>query len=246
MSIESGMPSNHLILCCPLLLLPSIFPNIRVFSNESAFCIRWPKYWNFSFNISPSNELPGLISFKMDWLDLLAAQGTLKSLLQHHLQKHQFLCNKLHSNLPSITDYTVAPLHSPHHGMPRSTLLIHSLMSSFLLSEGTFFEFSHLFTLSTDSLIDSVNKHIQYSGPGLIDSVNKQIQYSGPGLLSLQGRAMPRSQFTPVAETSTRETQHHTRRVGEFRFIMPAGSEELTLQALSPKQRDYRVFIDRR
>ena len=73
-SIESVMPSNHLILCCPLLLLPSIFPSIRVFSNESALCIRWPKYWSFSFNISPSNEHPGLISFRMDWLDLLAVQ----------------------------------------------------------------------------------------------------------------------------------------------------------------------------
>ena len=77
-SIESVMPSNHLILCCPLLLLPSIFPSIRVFSNESALHIRWPKYWNFSFNISPSNEHPGLISFRKDWLDLLAVQGTLK------------------------------------------------------------------------------------------------------------------------------------------------------------------------
>ena len=84
MSIESVMPSNHLILCHPLLLLPSIFPNIRVFSNESALCIRWPKYWRFSFNISPSNEHSTLISFRMDWLDLLAVQGTLKSLLQHH------------------------------------------------------------------------------------------------------------------------------------------------------------------
>ena len=83
-SIESVMPSNHLILCHPLLLLPSILPNVRVFSNESALCIRWPKYWNFSFNISPANEHPGLISFRMDWLDLLAGQGTLKSLLQHH------------------------------------------------------------------------------------------------------------------------------------------------------------------
>ena len=83
MSIESVMPSNHLILCCPLLLLPSIFPSIRVFSNESALRIRWPKYWSFSFNISPSNEHPGLISFRLDWLDLLAVQGTLKSLLQH-------------------------------------------------------------------------------------------------------------------------------------------------------------------
>ena len=84
MSIESVMPSNHLILCHPLLLLPSIFPNIRVFSNEPALHIRWPKYWSFSFNISPSNEHPGLTSFRMDWLDLLAVQGTLKSLLQHH------------------------------------------------------------------------------------------------------------------------------------------------------------------
>ena len=83
-------PSNHLILCRPLLLLPSIFPSIRVFSNDSALQIRWPKYWNFSFKISPTNEHPGLISFKMDWLDLLAVQGTLKSLLQHHSSKHQF------------------------------------------------------------------------------------------------------------------------------------------------------------
>ena len=87
MSIESVMPSNHLILCHPLLLLPSILPSIRVFSNETALCIRWPKYWSFSFNISPSNEHPGLISFRMDWLDLLAIQGTLKSLLQHHSSK---------------------------------------------------------------------------------------------------------------------------------------------------------------
>ena len=87
MSIESVMPSSHLILCRPLLLLPSIFPSIRVFSNESALCIRWLKYWSFSFNISPSNEHPGLISFRMDWLDLLAAQETLKSVLQHHSSK---------------------------------------------------------------------------------------------------------------------------------------------------------------
>ena len=88
------MPSNHLILCHPLLLPPSIFPSIRVFSNESALHIRWPKYWSFSFSISPSNEHPGLISFRMDWLDLLAAQGTLKSLLQHHGSKAPIL---LHS-----------------------------------------------------------------------------------------------------------------------------------------------------
>ena len=91
MSIESVMPSNHLILCHPLPLLPSIFPSIRVFSNESALRIRWPKYWSFSFNISPSNEHPGLISFRMDLLDLLAVQGTLKSLLQHHSPKASIL-----------------------------------------------------------------------------------------------------------------------------------------------------------
>ena len=90
-SIESVMPSNHLILCHPLLLLPSIFPSIRVFSNESALCIRWPKYWSFGFNISLSNEYSGLIFFRMDWLDLLAVQGTLKSLLQHHSSKASIL-----------------------------------------------------------------------------------------------------------------------------------------------------------
>ena len=90
MSIESVMPPNHLIFCRPLLLLPSIFPNIRVFSNESALHIRWPKYWGFSFSISPSNEHSGLISFRMDWCDLLAVQGTLKSLLHTTVQKHQF------------------------------------------------------------------------------------------------------------------------------------------------------------
>ena len=85
------MPSNHLILCCPLLLQPSIFPSIRVFLNESTLRIRWLKYWSFSFNISPSNEYPVLISFRMDWLDLLAVQGTLKSLLQHHSSKESIL-----------------------------------------------------------------------------------------------------------------------------------------------------------
>ena len=88
---ELVMPSNHLILCRPLLLLPSIFPSIRVFSNESVLCIRWPKYWSFSFSISPSNEYSGLISFRMDWLDLLAIQGTLKSFLQHHSSKASIL-----------------------------------------------------------------------------------------------------------------------------------------------------------
>ena len=91
MSIESVMPSNHLILCCPLLLPPLIFPSIRVFSNESFLLIRWPKYWSFSFSISPSSEYLGLISFRMDWLDLLAVHGTLKSLLQHRSSKTSIL-----------------------------------------------------------------------------------------------------------------------------------------------------------
>ena len=91
MSIKLMMPSNHLILCCPLLLLPSVFTGIRIFSNESALRIRWPKYYSFSFSISPSSEYSGLISFRMDWLDLLAVQGTLKSLLQHHSSKASIL-----------------------------------------------------------------------------------------------------------------------------------------------------------
>ena len=95
MSIKSVIPSNHLILCRPLFLLPPIPPSIRVFSSESVFCIRWPKYWSFSFSISPSNEYSGLISFRMDWLDFLALQRTLESLLQHHSQKHQFFDTQL-------------------------------------------------------------------------------------------------------------------------------------------------------
>ena len=95
MSIKSVMPSNYLILCRPFLLLPLIFPSIRVFSNESAVCIRWSKYWNFSFSISSSNECSGLISFRIDWLDLLAPQETLKSLLQHHSSKASILCPQL-------------------------------------------------------------------------------------------------------------------------------------------------------
>ena len=95
MSIESVMPSNHLILCRPFLLPPLIFPSIRVFSNESALCIKWPEYWSFSFDISPSNEYLGLISFRMDWLDLLAVQGTRESLHQHTVQKHQFFGTQL-------------------------------------------------------------------------------------------------------------------------------------------------------
>ena len=109
MSIKSVMPSNHLILCHPLLLLPSIFPNIRVFSNESDVRIRWPKYWSFSFNISPSNEHSGLISFSFDWLDLLAVQETLKSLIQHYSSKASILWYSaffiVHPTLISIRDY---------------------------------------------------------------------------------------------------------------------------------------------
>ena len=105
MSIESVIPSNHLILCYPLLLLPSIIPSIRVFSNESVLCIRWPKYWSFSFNISPSNEHPGLISFRMDWLDLLVVQGTLKNLLQHHSSK---------ASIPQCSAFFIVQLSHPY------------------------------------------------------------------------------------------------------------------------------------
>ena len=112
MSIEWMMPFNHLILCCPLLLLPSIFPNIRVFSNGSALCIRWSKYWSFSFNISPSNEL---ISFRMEWLNLLTVQGTLKSLLQHHNSKASIL---LHSA------FFIVQLSHPHMTTGKTIALI--------------------------------------------------------------------------------------------------------------------------
>ena len=108
MFIESVTPSNHLILCHPLLLLPSIFLNIRVFSNESALHIRWPKYWSFSFNISPSNEHPGLISLRMGWLDLLAVQGTLKSLLQHHSSKASILL-RFRASLVSWISLNISP-----------------------------------------------------------------------------------------------------------------------------------------
>ena len=102
-SIKSVMPSNHLILCRPLFLLPSFFPSIRVFSSESVLCIRWPKYWSFSFSISPSNGYLGLISFRMDWLELLAVQGTLKSLLQHHSSKASILQHSAFFYSPTLT-----------------------------------------------------------------------------------------------------------------------------------------------
>ena len=107
MFIELVMPSNHLILYRPLLLLPSIFPSIRVLSNESALRIRWPKYWSFSFNISPSNEHPGLISFRMDWLDLFAVQGALKSLLQHHSSKASILWHSAFLIFPLSHPYMI-------------------------------------------------------------------------------------------------------------------------------------------
>ena len=97
MCSKSVMASSHLILCPPLLLVPTSLPSIRVFSNESTLCVRWPKYWSFSLSIGPSNENPGLVAFRMDWLDLLAVQGTLKSLLQHHSLKHQFFSTQLSS-----------------------------------------------------------------------------------------------------------------------------------------------------
>ena len=115
MCTESLMPSNHLILCRPLLLLPSIFPSIRIFSDESALHIRWPKYWSFSFSISPSNEHPGLICFRMDWLDLLAVQGTLKSLLQHHSSKASILLS---------SDFFIVQLSYPYMTIGKTIALI--------------------------------------------------------------------------------------------------------------------------
>ena len=128
MSIESVMSSNHLILCHPLLLLPSIFPSIRVFSNESALHIRWPKYWSFSFNISPSNEHWGLISFRRDWLDLLAVQGTLKSLLQHHSSKASILWHSAFFRVQLSHPYTTT-------GKTRASTIwtfVHKVMSLLL------------------------------------------------------------------------------------------------------------------
>ena len=114
MPIESVMPSNHLILCRPLLLLPLIFPSIRVLSNESALCIRWPKYWSFSFKISPSIEHPGLISFRMDWLDLLAVQGTLRCLLQHHSSKAAILWHSAFFIIQLLNPYMTTGKTSNH------------------------------------------------------------------------------------------------------------------------------------
>ena len=146
MSIESVMPSNHLILCCPLFLLPSIFPSIRVFSNELVVCIRWPKYWSFSFSISPSNEYSGLISFRMDWLDLLAVQGTLKSLLQHHSSEASILWHSafflvLLSHPAMTTGKTIAFTRRTFIGKVMMSLLfiiLSRLIIIFLHSKGQF------------------------------------------------------------------------------------------------------------
>ena len=147
MSIESVMPSIHLILCPPLLLLPSIFPSIRVFSNESALSIRWPKYWSFSFNISPSNEHSGLISFRMDWLDLLAVQGALKSLLQHYSSKASILqCSAFFtvqlSHPYMTTGKTIVLTRRTFVGKVMS-LLLNMLSRSVLTVEGPF-PWSHI------------------------------------------------------------------------------------------------------
>ena len=156
MSIESVMPSNHLILCRPPLLLPSIFPSIRVFSNESALCIRWPKCWSFSFNISPSKEHRGLISFQMDWLDLLGVQGTLKSLIQHHISKasilwHSAFFTMQHSHPYMTTGKTIALTRWTFVGKVMSLLfnMLSRLVITFLprskhLLEG--YNFLHSFT----------------------------------------------------------------------------------------------------
>ena len=123
MCIESVMPSNHLILCRPLLLLPSIFPSIRVFSSESVLHIRWPNYWSFSFSISPSNEYSGLISFRMDWLDLLAVQQTLKSLLQHHSSKASFLQRSAFFIVQLSHPYMTIHDHWKNHNLTRWTFV---------------------------------------------------------------------------------------------------------------------------
>ena len=155
MSIESVMPSNHLSLCCPLLLLPSVFPRIRVFSNESALPIRWAKYWSFSLNIIPSNEHPGLISFRMDWLDLLAVQGTLESLLQHDSSKASILqCSAffiVHLSHPYIiTGKTIAMMRWTFVGKVMS--LLFNMLSSLVIT----------FLPKSKCLLISCNHHLQW------------------------------------------------------------------------------------
>ena len=157
MSIESVMLSNHLILCCPLLLLPSIFPSIRVFSRESVLCIRWPKHWSFSFSISPSNEYTGLIAFWMDWFDLLAVQGTLKSLLQHHSSKALILrCSGFFivqlSHPYMTTRKTIALTRWTFVGKLMSLFLnmLSRLVITFLPRSKSFFNFMAAITICSD------------------------------------------------------------------------------------------------
>ena len=144
MSIESVMPSNHLICCHPLLLLPSIFPGIRVFPNESAGHIRWPKDWSFSFNISPSNEHPGLISFRMHWLDLLSIQGTLKSLLQHHSSK---------SSILQCSTYFIVKLSHPYMTIGRTIALTRQIFVDKVMSL--------LFNMLSRLVIDNLGVSVQ-------------------------------------------------------------------------------------
>ena len=157
MSIELAMPSNHLILCRPLLLLPSILPSIKIFSNESVLCIRWPKYWSFSFSISPSNEYSGLISLRMNWLDLLAVQGTLKSLLQHHSSKASifqhsafFTVQLLHPYMTSVK--TIALTRWTFVGKVMSLLfnILSRLVITFISKEQESFNFMAAVTICSD------------------------------------------------------------------------------------------------
>ena len=157
MSIKSVMPSSHLIICCPLLLLPPIPPSIKVFPSESALRMRWPKYWSFSFSISPSSEHPGLISFRIDWLDLLAVQGTLKRLLQHTVQKHQFFGAQLSSQSNShpymTTGKTIALTRQTFVGKVRSLLfsMLPRLVITFLpRSKQASFNFMAAVTICSD------------------------------------------------------------------------------------------------
>ena len=157
MSVGLVMPYNHLILCHPLHLLPSIFPSIRIFSNESVLCTRWPKYWSFSFNISPSNEYSGLSSFRMDWLDLLAVQGTLKSLLQHHSSKalilwHSAFCIVQLSHPYMTTGKTIALSRWIFVGKVTSLLLnmLSRLVIAFLPRNKRLFYFMAAVTICSD------------------------------------------------------------------------------------------------
>ena len=179
MSIESVMPSNHLILCRPLLLLPPIPPSIRVFSNESTLRMRWPKYWNFSFNISPSNEHPGLISFRMDWLDLLAVQGALKSLLQHHsskvsiLQRSAFFIVQL-SHPYMTTGKTIALTRwtflDKELGTPKYSNKLYVSLEADTLGRLPTLSFTHLFNQEM-SAAAAASKSLQ-SCPTLCDSID--------------------------------------------------------------------------